>query len=449
MQQRDAGGAPATARSWRGARLGRSALLTAALRSFQLGAEFLAGLLLARLLGAAGFGAFAFATAWAGLLGTPATLGFDRLLIRETARCRGVDGAALLRGLLQQAGHAALLASLALIGGGLLLYWSTFTALDAQSRFAFLAALPLIPLLAIARLRQAVLQGLQRIGAGQLPEAFVQPAAMLALIGVLAALPRSWHHATAAVAMQVLAATLACAVGILLLQRALPVDVRRAAPRIEAGWQRAARPFLWIVGVNVALAHVDLILVGLLLGAAEAGVYRGAQQLALFAGYPLLALNVGLAPLIARLHAGGRRGALQVQVNFAARLTLAVGLPIAIVLLAFATTLLGLFGPGFEAGAAALMLLTLGQLANAATGPAGTLLIMTNHEATAARLFGAGAAIHLVGNLLLIPRFGIAGAAAATAFALLAMNLLLVFAARRRLGIDTTAFGRHAGTTRA
>ena len=52
------------------------------------------------------------------------------------------------------------------------------------------------------------------------------------------------------------------------------------------------------------------------------------------------------------------------------------------------------------------------------------------------------AVLNLVLNLLLIPAFGIVGAAVASAISLISWNLILAVLVYRRLGIHSTALGQ-------
>ena len=62
------------------------ALGTVFVKAGGLGLAFLVSVVLARLLGSSGYGAYAYAVSWAMLLSVPAVVGFDILLVREVAR---------------------------------------------------------------------------------------------------------------------------------------------------------------------------------------------------------------------------------------------------------------------------------------------------------------------------------------------------------------------------
>jgi O-antigen/teichoic acid export membrane protein len=121
---------------------------------------------------------------------------------------------------------------------------------------------------------------------------------------------------------------------------------------------------------------------------------------------------------------------------------LLVSAPVCAVLAIFPDFFLGLFGDGFRTGSTALTIVALGQLVNAAAGPSGNVLIMTGHEGIAVRAVGAGALANLLLAIVLVPPLGVSGAAIAFTSSLVIWNVALVVIARRRLGVNVTAFRR-------
>jgi O-antigen/teichoic acid export membrane protein len=72
----------------------------------------------------------------------------------------------------------------------------------------------------------------------------------------------------------------------------------------------------------------------------------------------------------------------------------------------------------------------------------GLLLNMTGHEKATLVGVAIGILIHVILSSLFIPAWGAMGAALAASGCLLILNLVLVILVRRRLGLDSTAFGR-------
>ena len=81
------------------------------------------------------------------------------------------------------------------------------------------------------------------------------------------------------------------------------------------------------------------------------------------------------------------------------------------------------------------IILSIGQFVNAATGPVGYLLNMSGFHRIEGRIAVAGAVITVALCFVLIPLWGIVGAAAANAIATACCNLLRVYYAKTCLGI--------------
>src|SRR5690606_14902262 len=91
----------------------------------------------------------------------------------------------------------------------------------------------------------------------------------------------------------------------------------------------------------------------------------------------------------------------------------------------------------FRTGYVALLILVFGQLINAGMGCVVVLLNMTGHERDTLNGVAVAAVANLLLNFLLIPRFGINGAAASTAVSLALWNILLARTVAKRLGLSS------------
>jgi O-antigen/teichoic acid export membrane protein len=99
-----------------------------------------------------------------------------------------------------------------------------------------------------------------------------------------------------------------------------------------------------------------------------------------------------------------------------------------------------IFGHEYAAAYVPLLILLVGQMVNSAAGLVGLLLNMTGHENETAIRMAVAAVISITLNLLLIPIWGIQGAATAEALSMIIWNILLWRVVRRRLGINSFAF---------
>jgi O-antigen/teichoic acid export membrane protein len=99
---------------------------------------------------------------------------------------------------------------------------------------------------------------------------------------------------------------------------------------------------------------------------------------------------------------------------------------------------LGLFDPAFAAAYPALMVLALGWLVKAAAGPVEYLLNAGGDQRAAGGIYLGGALVNAALTLVLIPPFGLLGAAAATSLSIALVTALLAGRAKRRMGISST-----------
>ncbi len=205
---------------------------------------------------------------------------------------------------------------------------------------------------------------------------------------------------------------------------------------------RPALAFMWLGMLYLVNSRTDLIMLGALKGAHAAGVYAVASRASELTIFFLAASNSVIAPRISRLHHQGDSAMLQRLLTGASVRVALLTLPIVLILVFLARPLLGLFyGPAFAVGTVALQILACGQFFNVLAGPTGTVLTMTGHERLSAMGVGISVVANIVLNAVLIPHYGIVGAAAATASSLMIWNALLWYWVRRRLMLRPTAIG--------
>jgi len=408
------------------------------LQGVSMAMSFATALLLARLLGGVDYGRYVFALAWASVLTIPAILGLDRFLVRGMAVYEVQQQWQLMAGLLRRTNQLVLLTSTVIAGIGCVVavLW-----LSPSLQWSFCVSMLLVPITALTLLRQGAMQAIGRVFAGQLPEFLIRPILILAGIGALELVGGGALTSTTALGANVMGGAVALFVGAMLLRHALPTAVRSARPAYATHkWMRASLPMMLIGGVWMANNYVSTLVVGTLDGTQAAGVFSVSQRGAELIVVLLIAANMPLAPAIARMYAHGDRKGLEHATERVAQATLLASVPVAAVLAIFPTLYLDLFGSDFQTGATALTILALGQLANAAAGPSGIVLIMTGHERIAVRGVAVGLLANLVLGIVLVPPLGVTGGAIAFASSLVLWNTVLVVVARRRIGVNVTAF---------
>jgi O-antigen/teichoic acid export membrane protein len=396
---------------------------------------------LARILGPDGYGIYAFAFALVSVLAVPAQFGLPTLVIRETARAQAAENWGVMRGVWRWSTLVAGCLSLGLALAALVvLQTAEIHASEAQiGTFAW--GLILVPFIALGNLRGAALKGLRWIIAGQLPEHVLRPGFFLAMLAYFAIF-RAGDGVTPVQAMvfHTVAAATAFLIGAGLLRYAMPEQIRlKPSPVYHTrAWATAALPLALLAGMQMINLQIGVLALGQFRDSEEVGLFRVAIQGGTLVGFGLQAVNIVIAPYIARLHVQGDTRRLQRIATVGARISVAFAVPTALAFFLFGDRILNLvFGEGFGAAHAALAIVAAGQVVNAAFGSVGILLNMTGHERDSARGLSIGALVNVVLNLSLVPAFGIVGAAVASALTWVVWNTLLWKAVRTRLNINS------------
>ncbi len=420
------------------------------LRVFSKALALALSIVLARGLGADGYGVYAYVIAIVTLIAIPAQFGVPQLVIRETAKAAVGQEWGLLRGLWRWSNSVVALLSAVIAGAALVLAWWFADSFTQERLMAFVIALLLVPLISFGNLRSSALYGLRRVVVGQFPEYIMRPIIFVGLMVALMLTGTGELSPLQAVSGHVIAATIAFVVGVVLLSRSWPEGLRRQRPdpvyrRTE--WRNSVVPLGVIAGLQIVTTHIDVVVLGLYASDNDVGVYRVVAQAAILIAFGLDAVNTVVAPYVARSFKQGRMNELRYVALMSARYSTLLGGLVFLLYLLFGKALLALvFGPEFSAGYVTLLILGLGQMVNAAVGSVGYLLRMCGFEKDLARAVAGSALLNVALNFLLVPVYSMEGAAAATAISISLLNIYLALMVKRRLDVNSTVFSSTKGT---
>ncbi len=393
---------------------------------------------LARLLPAAEFGIYALAATVMVLVAQPAGFALATLGVRVASQAHVRQDHDLLSGFVRFAVLAPVLYAVTIIF--LTAAYANLTPWGANQALmcALASAAPLLVALPWGEAMGALQRSSGAPLAGQVPDQilrhvffFIFLAAALALVGLLGVTPPR------VLALQAAGAGIASLVSFAMLRRLLGAKMRTAVPRYAvAEWTGRLWPLGLVAGAQAVSANADLLVVGTLLPPAEAGIYRVAVQVGLLVAFPLSAVAAVATPRLAALQARAERSAMQHLLSRSAQGLVAIAVPAALALVFVGDVILGrIFGAAFERGAPALAILAIAQVLNAATGPVGIVLSTLGFEREAFRGVVVGAVVNIALSLLLVPRFGLTGAALAASAGLVCLNLTLVALLYSRTGL--------------
>jgi O-antigen/teichoic acid export membrane protein len=400
---------------------------------------YLSQVLLARWMGRFEFGIYVYVWAWVGFIGTASPLGIAYSAQRfiPEYRTRGdLDG---LRGFLS--GGRLVCLGFGTVAGVLMAGVVVALGERVPSHYVmpFVLAGLALPAFTMSAVQDSGARAFNWIALALVPGFVSHPLLVLAATSILYAATGALT-ATATLAAACAALWITGLAQSVLLKRRLAEDIATGKARYEPlHWIRTALPLFLVDSFFLMLTYVDTLVLQLFVGPSEIAVYYAATKTLALINFVYFAVAAASAHRFSEYHVAGERDRLARFMADARRWTFWPSLALAGMLLALGKPILGLFGTGFADGYPLMCIMAVGLVARAAVGPAERLLNMIGRQKLCAAIYGCAFAVNLVLCLALIPRFGLSGAALATASAVLTESGLLFFILRRRLGFDLRA----------
>ena len=196
-------------------------------------------------------------------------------------------------------------------------------------------------------------------------------------------------------------------------------------------------PLLLAQSGQFIMAWTDKLMIGGFWNSADVGVYDVASKLSMFVNIALTSIASISAPKFAETYSIGDMDKLRKVVFQATKITFWATVPLFLGFILFAPIMLNTFGEEFSKGFYVLCFLASARLISALTGPAGTLLQMTGRQVIFMRVLFLGAIINIILNYILIPIYGILGAAIASGISIIFWNLMMVYYVKKEFGFST------------
>lgn len=396
---------------------------------------YISTMFLARWLGSFEFGIYAYIWVWVLLLASALTLGYPSSMLRFVPDYLARTKWGRLRGLLRE---SFVIVTLSSIAGAtlcaLLVVWFAGRIEPYYVIPAFIGVLCLPP---AAILIQAELTA-RAFGWMQLayaPAYIARPLLTMALVFALYVFGLE-PNAIAAVAALAVACAIVVVMQCFLVRRAIVRAVPSAQPAHHTRhWAAISGSFILIDSARQILENTDTILIGQLLDPSAVAAYYAAARTGGLIAFLYFAVVAMAAPRFVQIHAAGSRAEMQRFVSGVIHLMFWPSLAAAAALALLGPWILSLFGMEFGEGYPALLIVLAGLLVRAATGPVEYMLAMTGHHRDTMRVYALCAAACVALNFVLIPIFGVTGAAMASYGAIAGANLWLAILVKTRLGV--------------
>jgi O-antigen/teichoic acid export membrane protein len=396
---------------------------------------FLLHLLLARLMGPKGFGDYTMITSLLDLLLIISLFGMDsatqRILPQALAKKEFGDA----NGFLRFSYRWILVASVSCSVIVLALLIFVYKKGSVGFRESILWMILLLPILATVHQASAVLRSFQRIKASMLPIHVVLPV-------ILSLATAIYYFEYGKLPVD----------AVLLLQLAVTLLVgwrvsRTTGKRLREQLDRSKTEYRFFKWFTVASGHFvtslmevllrqgDILMVGYLATHVYAGQYAAAVRITSLVVFALSVADYVYLPRLAAMAKSGKKRQLRLSVRSFSREILLATLPLAVLLALAGPWLLAAFGTSFKNAYVPLLILLVGHLFTAGTGLAGGMMQLTGDRRTYVGYSITSVMILFTLLAVLLPKWGLTGAALSSLTARLLLQLFCYRRLYRRTGI--------------
>ena len=403
---------------------------------------YLSQILLARWMGGPEYGVYVYVWTWVLLFGSMMDFGISASAQKIIPEYRTSGQHALLRGFLTGSRWMTFIVSavVSLLLAGVVRLLAPW--IEANAIVPLYIGCITLPAFVVANTQDGIARSHDWMRLGLMPQFIVRQALIIGITAGAFALGFNLG-AVAAVIASAGAVWIAMISQMFVLNRRLAGHIEPGAKQYDfRGWLAISLPILLVESFYLLLSYTDVLVLQQFRTSEEVGVYFAVVKTLALVSFIHYAMSATTAHRFAEYHALGDKDRLSAYVAHAINWTFWPSLAATIVLLALGKPLLWLFGSQFVVGYDIMFVAAIGLVVRSAIGPVERLLNMLGHQHICAAAYAAAFVMNLALCVLLVPRFGGHGAAAATSISLCFETVLLFWIVRRRLGLHVLAFGK-------
>jgi len=187
-------------------------------------------------------------------------------------------------------------------------------------------------------------------------------------------------------------------------------------------------PLMLVDMMYEVMGWADTILIGFFSTEEAVGFYNAARPIGAFVSIGLTVSHFIYSPLVAELYAQEKFRENEIIFNVLTKWVCAMAFPIAMIFIIFPeAVLVTFFGGEYVVAAIPLQIIAVVYFINNLMGPNGATLTAYGKTKFLMYATSLAAVLNIILNILMIPRFGIIGAAYATGVSIIGVNLIRVF----------------------
>lgn len=422
----------------------RIALIAFSTRIVSALIAYLSQVLIARWMGDYEYGVFVMVWVGAVIIGGLACFGFQKSIVRFVPEYQERREGDLLRGVLVGSRLQGLITATVLAVVGVIGLKMFEGSVASHYLIPLYLAAICLPMLSVAEIQEGMSRAFNWADLALWPTFIYRP--LLILLVMWVALAAGFEaNAVTAMGSAIVGTYVATVWQFVSLQLRLRKTVPAGPRQYQTlKWIGISLPIFLVEGFFNLLTNVDIIIVGQFVPPDQVAIYYAATKTLALVHFVYFSVRAGAAHRISQYYISGDRARLEALVRDTLHWTFWPSLALAGLLLLVGKPLLGMFGESFVEGYPLLFIFTIGLVLRASVGPAESLLSMSGQQRICATVYFLTFLFNVAMNFLLIPRYGLYGAAVATAIALVVEAAALFVVTWSRLGIRCSilfAFG--------
>ena len=415
---------------------GRNAISAFLIRVLSAGLAYVTQIILARWMGSFEYGIFAYVWVWLLLLGGVATLGLNTAVIRFIPEYTEKADFERLRGLLFSSRRITFLVSTSIMLLALLGLYLLGDKIENYYILPGFLVLFCLPAFAITDLHDSMARGYSWMNMALIPPFLLRPLLILSVMLAAYFLGLEMTAKTAVIAA-LIATWVTLFIQIIWLAPRIANNVPAGARRDESKfWLATSFPILLMESFVLFLQNTDILILSQYRSPETLAQYYAALKTINLITFVHFAVANAVANRFSAYSARGDKEQLAEFVRMSVKWTFWPSLAGAVLLLAVGKPLLWMFGPEFTAAYPAMFILAVGLVIKAMFGPAENVLNMLGHQKLCALVLFITVFVNIILNFILIPPYGMMGAAAATSTSLCLAALLFFIAIKKKLQIN-------------
>ncbi|MFY7811730.1 MAG: polysaccharide biosynthesis C-terminal domain-containing protein, partial [Flavobacterium sp.] len=200
---------------------------------------------------------------------------------------------------------------------------------------------------------------------------------------------------------------------------------------------KTATPFLFSGLFLYLLNYTNIILLEYYFNDIQVGIYNIAYKVGSVGFLVIVSVSTIITPKMAELYGKGNIIELKKLTNKATQLIAILSTPIVFILIFYSKYILSFWGTELIEGNTTLIIISIGVLLSAIAGNVDQLLNMTENQNILRNITFFSFLVNLILGLILIPIYGIVGAAISSLVTNVLINLICIYYIKKKLGFYT------------